>query len=333
MSFQRAVLACVLLVAPTRLAIADAKVKELIKFYTKEASTCQKNARGVRVVIERGEPVATVVTELADDLRELTKAQATVQAHCDELESMLDFLNADPRAAYKDLKKEADERDGRIRSGRAASRQALADAEARISRSVPLINKALAESAAAARPSTRELKEAADKAAAEKAAAEKAAADKAAAEKAASKREPPPVPKPVPAKSLAKFPSGRTVELPAPSEAWTLSGTADADIIDYAFAGAKATIVVRRHAGAPACDLIRTSMELASGRTPPKSSKPGRELEALKPSWVLGWSEGDHDVRVLCIATKTGTVAARAEASVGPDAPVDTVLARMISAR
>src|SRR5262249_10328489 len=130
----------------------------------------------------------------AEDLADLEKVQETVQAHCDELESILDFLNGDPSATYKQLKKDIDERDTKIRAGRAATRQALADAEPRISRSVPRINKLIAEAEAAARQATREQKEAAakaDKAAADKEAADKAAADKEAADKAAAEKSKP----------------------------------------------------------------------------------------------------------------------------------------------
>jgi hypothetical protein len=335
---MRIPLACLLVAALGGSATADAKIKSLIKGYEKEAGSCQKNARGVRVVIERGRPVAGDDKELADDLAELAKAQATVQGYCDQLESTLELLRADPSATYKQRQKELEELDKQIRAGRATSRQALADAGQWISRSVPRINKLIAVADAAARPSTRELKVATEKAAAdEKAAAEKVAAEKAAADKAAEKAVPPkvaatvPAPSRVEAKPLSRFPSGRTVELPAPAEAWTLSGTADADVADYAFAGAKATLFVRRRAGAPTCDQIRTSMTLVGGRAPAQTSDAGAEVKALKPAWVVGWSEGDNQVRVVCVTGTAGVVVGRADASLGGNAPLGTALARMIA--
>jgi hypothetical protein len=270
---------------------------------------------------------------LADDLAELTKVQATVQSHCDSLESTVEFLKSDPSATYKQLQKEIDERDKKIRAGRAASRQALADAEPRISRSVPRINKLIADADAAARPSLREQKAAAEKAAAEdKAAADKAAADKAAADKVAAKNVETKVTaaKPVAAK-LSTFPSGRAVELPAPVEAWTLSGTADADVAEYAFAGAKATVLVRRHAGSPTCDQIRTSMTLASGRAQAQTVAASAELKPLKPAWVVAWSESESQVRVACVASNGGVVVGRIDASLAGNVPLDTVLARMVA--
>jgi hypothetical protein len=325
----------VLLLASGRPALADAKLKDLIKFYGKEAGTCQKNARGVRVVIERGRPVAGDDKELSSDLDELAKVQAIVQAHCDELESMVEFLTSDSSATYKGLHKDIEDRDTKIRASRAASRQALADSEQLISRSVPVINKLIAEADAAARPSKREQaaadKAAADKAAADKAAIDKAAADKAAADKLASQKTP--VPRPVEAKELATFPSGRTVELPSPREAWALSGTADVDIADYAFAGAKASIVVRRHAGAPTCDQIRTAMTLVSARSAAaRPAEPGAELKPIKPAWLVTWTEGDAQVRVACVAGKSGVVLGRTDVEVAGNAPLEAALARMIAA-
>jgi hypothetical protein len=325
---MRITVACLLVATLERGASADAKIKELIRGYEKEAGSCQKNTRGVRVVIERGRPVAGNDRELADDLDGLAKAQATVQGYCDELEATLELLKADPSATYKQRQKEIDERDKRIRAGRIASRQALADADQRISRSVPRINKLIAVADAAARPSTRE-----QQVATEKAAAEKAAADKA-AEKTPPKVDATTVtaPSPVAVKPLSRFPSGRAIELPGPAEAWTLSGTADADIADYAFAGAKATLFVRSHAGAPTCDQIRTSMALVGGRAPAQASDAGPELKSLKPAWAVAWSEGDSQVRVVCVKGKAGVVVGRADASLIGNAPLGTALARMIAA-
>ena len=346
---MRFTLACLLVAALGRSAIADAQLTSLIKGYEREASGCQKSARGVRVVIERGRPVSGTDQELANDLTELAKVQATVQSHCDELEATLEFLRADPSATFKKLQKEIDERAKKVRIGRAASRQALADAEQRITRSVPRINKLMAQADADARPSLREQKAAAekaaandkaatdkaatDKAAADKAAADKAAADKAAADKAAAKKVETTVtaPKPAEAKPLSTFPSGRAIQLSAPAEAWTLSGTADADVAEYAFAGTKATLFVRRHAGAPSCEQIRTAMTLAGGRAQAQTVAASAELKQLKPTWIVTWSEADTQVRVVCVAANGGVVVARTEATLAGNAPLDTVLARMIA--
>jgi hypothetical protein len=342
---MRSALACLLVAALAGSAAADAKIKDLIRGYQREAGSCQKNARGIRVVIERGRPVSGNDTELADDLSELAKAQGTVQGHCDQLESTLELLSSNPRATYKQLQKQIEDHDKDIRAGRAASRQALAEAEPRIARSVVRINKLIATADAAARPSTREQqaaaqrasgedKAAAERAAAEKAAAEKAAADKAAADKATAKKVAAATTAPavVEQKVLSRFPSGRSVELPAPAEAWTVSGRADTDVADYAFAGAKATVLVRRHAGALTCDQIRTSLALAGGRTSAQAADAGAELESLRPAWVLAWSEGDTRVRVVCVQAKDRALVGRTEASVAGNPPLATAVTRMLAA-
>lgn len=330
---MRIAIACLLVAALSTRVDADAKIKQLLTFYEKEHGTCRKNARGVTVVVERGQPVASGDQELADDLAALAKIQATVQSHCDALTSMIEFLRAEPAATYKQIQQPFQERDARVRNGRLASRQALADAQPLISRSVPRINKHIAQSDAAARLSTREQKAVDDKeqkALADKAAAEKTAADKAAVERAtkASAVQKPPVEK----KPLTRFPSGRAVELPAPLEAWTVSGTADTDIAAYAFGGATATVIVRVRSGV-SCEQIRTSAMLLGGRTAAQPIAVSAELKPLKPAWMIGWQQGEHQIRALCVTTKRGVVVGRTEVAVIGNAPLDLALTRMVASR
>jgi len=329
---MRIALASVLVASLASDAAADAKITQLVKFFDKEIATCRKNARGVAVVIERGQPVAGNDKELADDLAALAKAHATVQGHCDEITTILDLMRADSSATYKQLQPQIDEHDKKIRASRLASRQALADAEPLITRAVPRINKLIATADAAARPSAREQKEAvekAQKAAAEKAAAEKAAADKATADKAAADKAAAEKAKPSP-KQPNKFPSGRAVEMPPPGEAWTIAGTADTDIAEYAFAGAKASLIVRVRSGSPSCDQVKTSATLVGGRTAPQPVEVTATIKPLKPSWYLGWTEGDHSIRALCVATKQGVVVGRIDTTLAGDAPLELALSRMV---
>ena len=249
---------------------------------------------------------------------------------------MIEFLRAEPTATFKQIQQPFEERDGRIRKLRLASRQALADAQPLISRSVPRINTLLAQAVAAARLSTREQKAADEKeqkAIAEKAAAEKAAADKVVVEKATKASASATVQKPLAEKKpLTKFPSGRAVELPAPIEAWTVSGTADTDIAEYAFGGATGTVIVRVRAGV-SCEQIRTSAMLLGGRTAAQTVAVSAELKPLKAAWMIGWQEDNHQIRALCVTTKRNVVVGRIELSVVGNAPLDLALARMVAAR
>lgn len=337
---MRIALACLFVAALSTHANADAKIKQLLSFYEKEGGTCRKNARGVTVVVERGQPVASGDQELADDLAALAKIQSTVQSHCDELTSMIEFLRADPAATYKQIQQPFAEHDDRVRKGRLASRQALADAQPLISRAVPRINKLIAKGDAAARLSIREQKAvdekeqkaSADKAAADKAAADKAAADKSVIEKATKASGSAPVQKPpVEKKPVTKFPSGRAVELPAPIEAWTASGSADTDIAEYAFGGATGSVIVRVRTGV-SCEQIRTSAMLLAGRTAAQPVAVSAELKPLKAAWMIGWQQDNHQIRALCVTTKRGVVVGRTEVSVVGNAPLDAALARMVAA-
>lgn len=332
---MRIALACLFVAALSTRAHADAKIKQLVTFYEKEGGTCRKNARGVSVVVERGQPVAGGDQELADDLAALAKIQVTVQSHCDEVASMLELLRAEPNATFKQIQQPFAEHDERVRKGRLASRQALADAQPLISRAVPRINKLIAQGDAAARLSTREQKAADEKeqkAITDKAAADKAATDKAAVEKATKASASATVQKP-PAdkKPLTKFPSGRSVELPAPLEAWTVSGTADTDIAEYAFGGATGTVIVRARAGV-SCEQIRTSAMLLGGRTTAQPVAVSADLKPLKAAWMIGWQQGDHQVRALCVTTKRNVVVGRTEVAIVGNAPLDLALARMVAA-
>jgi len=335
---MRIALACLLVAALHVNASGDAKIKQLLAFNERELRPCLKNSRGVAVVLERGKPIATIDKEVADDLAELAKIHTIVQGQCDEISAMIDFLRANSSATFKQIQKDFEERDKRIRTGRAVNKQALADAQPLIGRSVPRINKLIAKNDAAAHLSTREQKEldekekaaaekaAADKAAADMAAADKAAADKAAADKAAADKAK------VDVKLRAKFPSGRAVELPAPIEAWTLSGTADTDVADYAFGGAKGTVIVRVHAGAPSCEQIRVSATLLGGRASAQRGEVAAELKPLKPAWVITWTDGDRQVRAVCVSTKQGVVVGRTEVALAGSAPLEVTLARMVAA-
>jgi len=125
-------------------ASADSKVKQLIKFYKKEAMVCAKYATGIASAKDRAEPYVADDADIAADVAQLADAYAIVKGHCDAIDDALAIL--DPNASYKSLQAELDRRDAAVRAGRAPTRQALEDSGIVIQRLIPKVNKRRASS-------------------------------------------------------------------------------------------------------------------------------------------------------------------------------------------
>ncbi len=331
---MRAPLAGLLVAMLTTAASADRQIDQAIKLYERETRVCGKNLRGINVVLVRGQAIAAKVPDLAEDLAELGKAQATVKRHCDEVASMLAFLLGASTETYKSIQKEFDERDKKIRAERVGSKQALIDIQPLVQRAVPRMNKAIATADASARPSTRE-KETAAKLQAETLPNKPTASVEPTPVTTAVTNTKPAIgdkPSPPVKKPFATFPSGRTVELPEPAEAWRFSGNVDQDVAEYSFAAVNGWVSVRAQAGAPSCEHVRAAATLLV-RGALTRLEPSAELQLLKPAWIIGWSHGDAQVRAACIGTKTGIVVGRLETVNGNNPALDTMLARMLAGR
>lgn len=321
-------------------AAADRQIDQHIKFFEKETRVCGKNLRGMSVVIERGRGVASSDPEIASDLAELTKAHGAVKSHCDEVASMLAFLLGASSETFRSIQKEFDERDNRIRAERTTSKQALADAQPVIQRVVPRMNKRIAAANVSARVSAREHERG-------------AAATGQPVRPAQPSAEPaPPMPTPPPKqasstsskltgrdtppplvvrKPVGTFPSRRTVELPEPAEAWKLAGSVDADLAEYSFAGVSGWLGVRVQAGVSCAHVRASAAGLVRGTV--STVEPPAKLGSLGPAWVIGWSQGDAQVRVACIASGGGSVIGRLETVNGHPPALDTMMTSMLAAR
>ncbi len=140
MRIAAALLVVVGLAAP---AVADSKVKTLIKFYTKEATVCAKYATGIASAKERAEPFVDD-TEIAADVTKLGEELAIVRDYCAAIDATLAIL--DPNASYKSLQAEIDKHDAAVRSARQAAKQALEQSNDVIQRLIPKVNKRRASS-------------------------------------------------------------------------------------------------------------------------------------------------------------------------------------------
>jgi hypothetical protein len=147
---MRARFTLVVVIALASRAWADSRIQGLITGYDKEIGACQIHAAGVAKVELGAQSLQQDAPEpaLAADIDQLAKAHVTVQAYCDEVKSALELLRADPKATYKSLERELDERDNKIRKLRQASKQTLDKLQPVIQRLIPKINARVGTAAA-----------------------------------------------------------------------------------------------------------------------------------------------------------------------------------------
>ncbi|HEX5059969.1 MAG TPA: hypothetical protein VFV99_11450 [Kofleriaceae bacterium] len=124
-------------------ASADSKVKNLIKFYNKEAMVCAKYAQGIASAKERAEPYVDDA-EIKADVDKLGQVQVVVRDYCDAIDATIAIL--DPNASYKSLQAEIDKHDAVVRAGREATKDALEESNVVIQRLIPKVNKRRANS-------------------------------------------------------------------------------------------------------------------------------------------------------------------------------------------
>ena len=124
-------------------AVADSKVKNLIKFYKKEAMVCAKYATGIASAKDRAEPYVDDA-EIKADVAKLGDVYVIVHDYCDAIDATLAIL--DPNASYKSLQAEIDKHDTAVRAGREATKDALEEANVVIQRLIPKVNKRRAAS-------------------------------------------------------------------------------------------------------------------------------------------------------------------------------------------
>ncbi len=126
------------------LAHADKKLDELRVGYEKEVAGCKRSAEGVRKVAEGAQELAKAEPSpaLTADVDKLVAGATVVKAYCDEIDGAIDAIGKDPAATYRKLEHDLDDRDNRIRRGRAASKKTLAELEPISHRLIPRINAA-----------------------------------------------------------------------------------------------------------------------------------------------------------------------------------------------
>jgi hypothetical protein len=273
---------------------ADARVDQVVKGYEREQTSCRIHEGGIAKMLDGATMLLEHAAEagLADDVKTLHAAHETVASYCTALAAAIEFLHADPTATYKSLEKQIGERDSHIRALRAASRKVFDDTEPLIQRWIPKINAARIE---------------ADKTTAPTGNAPKPEPKP----QPTPKPEPAPTPKPEPAPApkpeppptppvAAKFPSGRTIKLPALGGKWEVRGDAQTDVADYVDSGTHTSVVAEAFTNVSCTSQLARLQAKAYGRQATKEqARAGQQWRVTLP--------GDAPTVVACAATRTGS--------------------------
>ncbi len=162
-------LSIAVVLATTASARADKKIQSMTPGFTKEASACQVEVRGLARMVTGATTLAATLqgterTELDADLAALTAASKTVAAYCTEVEGMVTFLQANAAVAYKSVEKEIDTRDNAVRKLRKDAKKATVDVAPITRKLIPRIKRtpapdptAVPKPAATAFPSKRKV--------------------------------------------------------------------------------------------------------------------------------------------------------------------------------
>ena len=127
-----------------------------------------------------------------------------------------------------------------------------------------------------------------------------------------------------------KFPSGRSVELPALPGTWRVSGTAATDIVSYEQGKLDATVTVRPFSTAT-CDQQR---KLLAGKADHLDDVPPTDAtKQLKLAWTVSYTQKARVYQVACVAGKAGGWLATIDAPIDAKLPLGTVMARMLAAQ
>jgi len=137
---MRASLVGLALCVATATAAADSKTKELAQGYERELTACQVRVNGLtRVVTGTQALVDDGQKQYESDLGSLRGGLTQQQAYCTALTTVLELLNADPRASYRSLERKIDEQDNAIRKLRQVSKKVSDELGPVTSRMIPLI--------------------------------------------------------------------------------------------------------------------------------------------------------------------------------------------------
>lgn len=126
-----------------------------------------------------------------------------------------------------------------------------------------------------------------------------------------------------------KFPSGRSVELPALPGTWRVAGTAATDIVEYTEDKIDATVTVRPFSSST-CDQQRKTLAAKADRL--EDVPASDATKPLKLAWNVSYTQKARVYQVACVtAKKDGGWLATIDAPIDAKLPLGTVMARMLA--
>jgi hypothetical protein len=138
-------------------ALADKKIQDMTPGYAKEAAACAIQKTGLVKVVTGARDRAAKLTDasakadLEADVATVETELVAVEAHCEAVQGLVDFLKENADAAYKKVEKQIDARDNSVRKLRKASKKAIEQAQPTVRK---LIAKLAERDASTAKPST-----------------------------------------------------------------------------------------------------------------------------------------------------------------------------------
>jgi hypothetical protein len=136
--------AWLVLIALAGTAHADRKLQGFKPAYVREVTGCQVQVSGLAKVLAGATELAKTGetaerAELEHDVDQLAKGHALVKEHCDEVASMIAFIDANAAAPYRSIERELDARYKKIVQLRAASRKTIAELQPTMRKLIPQI--------------------------------------------------------------------------------------------------------------------------------------------------------------------------------------------------
>jgi hypothetical protein len=134
-------------------------------------------------------------------------------------------------------------------------------------------------------------------------------------------------------KTPGKFPSGRTIELPALDGAWKLGGNAVTDLAEYTTKTVTATITARPFTNAT-CDQQKKQFAAKAGDEPIAELELSPAAKSLGVAWASRYVRRDqtpHVLAMMCLTAGTGGFVALADITPPQDALADELAKVMVT--
>ena len=126
---------------------ADKKLQDLTPNFERESAGCQVQSNGLARIVTGVAALVKTTTEIAEreelerDAEKVTKGHEQIKEYCDEVTALVTFLRDNANTAYKDVERELDTRDNKVRKLRVSAKKTIEDLAPVTRKLIPLIAK------------------------------------------------------------------------------------------------------------------------------------------------------------------------------------------------